>query len=281
MNNTDPDHPDSATEHDRLVGVRGVDLHCRDAGEGFPMLWSHGLTSCMAHEDQAGLFDWSSVTVANRLVRYDARGHGLSFGSDDFVDYEWANLALDMIGLADQLDIGDFVAGGASMGAATALWAAISAPERVKGMVLVIPPTAWDTRVRQARIYELASTAAHFKLTVPFMLAARYVPVIAPEGTRKALVRSGARFASMLESEQLSVILKGASASGMPLPERLCDIDVPTLILAWRGDRVHPVTTAEVLHAGLPQSQLHVADDDEDLLSWPELSAQFMTRFAL
>jgi 3-oxoadipate enol-lactonase len=271
--------PDMATEHDLLVDVRGVTLHCRDAGEGFPLIWGHGLTSCMAHEDQAGLFDWSSTTDTNRLVRYDARGHGLSLGSDDYVDYEWANLALDMAALADELGIEGFVAGGASMGAATAIWAAMSNPSRVKGLLLVIPPTAWDTRVRQARIYELASTAARYKLTTPFMLAARYVPVVAPEGSRKALVRSGARFASTIDSRQLSTIFKGASASGMPLPERLCDIDVPALILAWRGDRTHPVTTAEILHAGLPQSDLHIAEDDEDLRDWPSLAAAFMARF--
>jgi len=271
--------PDMATERDQLVDVRGVTLHCREAGEGFPLIWGHGLTSCMAHEDQAGLFDWSSVTAANQLVRYDARGHGLSLGTDDYVDYEWANLALDMTALADGLEIGDFVAGGASMGAATAIWAAMSDPSRVKGLLLVIPPTAWDTRVRQARIYELTSTAARYRLTTPFMLAARYVPVIAPEGSRKALVRSGARFASTIPTSRLSVIFKGASASGMPLPERLCDIDVPALILAWRDDSSHPVTTAEILHAGLPQSELHVADDDDELMDWPGLVAGFMAQF--
>jgi 3-oxoadipate enol-lactonase len=278
--NTESD-PDTATvERDHLVEVRGVKLHCRDAGEGFPLVWGHGLTSCMAHEDQARVFDWSDVATTNRLVRYDARGHGLSAGTDDFVDYEWANLALDMTGLADGLDLDQFVAGGASMGAATALWAAISAPERVKGLLLVIPPTAWDTRVRQARIYELASTATRYRLTLPLLLAARYLPTFgSPTGSRKALVRSGARFASTIESGQLAVIFKGASASGMPLPERLCDIDVPALILAWRGDKSHPVTTAEILHAGLPQSDLHVADDDDDLAEWPELASGFMSQF--
>lgn len=271
--------PEMATEHDRRIRVRGTTLHCRDAGEGFPLVWGHGLTSCMAHEDLAGIFDWSPVTTTNRLVRYDARGHGLSMGSGDYTDFEWANLALDMTGLADELDIGGFVAGGASMGAATAIWAAMSHPARVKGMVLVIPPTAWDTRVRQARMYEFASTAARFRLTTPLMLAARYVPVVAPERSRKAFVRSGARFASRIESQQLSTILKGAGASGMPLPERLCEIDVPSLILAWRGDRMHPVTTAEILHAGLPQSDLHVADDD-DLSEWPGLVTEFMARFS-
>ncbi len=39
-----------------------------------------------------------------------------------------------------------FVAGGSSMGCATSIYAALLAPERMKALVLVIPPTAWETR---------------------------------------------------------------------------------------------------------------------------------------
>lgn len=35
---------------------------------------------------------------------------------------------------------------GMSMGCATSIYAAIQAPERVIGLILVIPPTAWETR---------------------------------------------------------------------------------------------------------------------------------------
>jgi pimeloyl-ACP methyl ester carboxylesterase len=39
------------------------------------------------------------------------------------------------------------------MGAAVALHAAAQAPERVAGLVLVLPPTAYDTRAAQAADY--------------------------------------------------------------------------------------------------------------------------------
>lgn len=68
--------------------------------------------------------------------------------------YQWSNLAKDMIGIADELNVKQFVAGGQSMGSATSLYAALTAPKRVVGLVLVIPPTAWKTRRAQANIYD-------------------------------------------------------------------------------------------------------------------------------
>ena len=39
------------------------------------------------------------------------------------------------------------------MGAGTALHAAVAAPYRISGLVLVIPPTAWETRDAQRALY--------------------------------------------------------------------------------------------------------------------------------
>src|SRR5690242_6825837 len=77
-----------------------------------------------------------------RVVRYDARGHGRSAATGDDADYQWSALAQDMLGVLDALGAETAVLGGASMGTATALHAAVSSPQRVEGLVLVIPPTA-------------------------------------------------------------------------------------------------------------------------------------------
>lgn len=55
--------------------------------------------------------------------------------------------------LADQPGLSGFIAGGASMGASTALYAALQAPQRVKGLIPVSPPTAWHRRTQQAGDY--------------------------------------------------------------------------------------------------------------------------------
>ena len=51
---------------------------------------------------------------------------------------------------ADEQGHARYVLGGVSMGAATALAAAVQQPGRVAGLILALPPTAWDSRPRQA-----------------------------------------------------------------------------------------------------------------------------------
>lgn len=122
------------------------DLAIARIGHGPPFTWSHGLTSSRANEDRRGLFGWTPVTAAGLEVRYDARGHGESDGPEDPSAYRWPQLADDLLALLDELGLERGAAGGASMGCATVLHAAVRAPERFDRLVLGIPPTAWDTR---------------------------------------------------------------------------------------------------------------------------------------
>jgi len=115
--------------------------------------WGHGLTSSMAQEDRAGLALWRRFGDGWEVVRFDARGHGSSSGVPGASQCRWDALAADRLALADALGHRRLVAGGASMGAATALHLAVRAPERVEALVLMIPPTAWATRRAQADRY--------------------------------------------------------------------------------------------------------------------------------
>ena len=118
----------------------------RPSGSGRPFLWAHGLTSSIAAERDGGLFQWEDGV---ELVRYDARGHGRSPAGSSSADYEWPSLAEDFLAVADSVGFDSMVAGGASMGCATVLYAALAAPSRVDALVLAIPPTAWETRAAQ------------------------------------------------------------------------------------------------------------------------------------
>ncbi|MEO6126033.1 MAG: alpha/beta hydrolase, partial [Ilumatobacteraceae bacterium] len=99
--------------------VRDVNLANEMSGTGPTLVWGHGLSSSMAKEDLFGLLDWPTVRHVTNLLRYDARGHGESGSTAEPMDYHWRNLALDQLALADALDIGSYIAGGASMGCAT------------------------------------------------------------------------------------------------------------------------------------------------------------------
>ena len=81
-----------------------------------------------------------------------------------------------------------------------------------------------------------------------------------------------------MNSEQTQVvpsILRGAAASDLPDPTAIAELWQPTLILAWRGDDGHPVSSAEALRGLLPHAELLVAERVADLAAWPKRVARF------
>ena len=97
-------------------------------------------------EDMAGLIDWNELARHAELIRFDARGHGNSSGSYHPRDYRWERMAEDMLAIAesvaDEQGHARYALGGVSMGAATALAAAVQQPGRVAGLILACVTTA-------------------------------------------------------------------------------------------------------------------------------------------
>lgn len=243
-----------------------TDLACSESGEGRPFVWAHGLTSSRRSEDTSGLFDWSGV--AARVIRYDARSHGESPTSTEPDAHRWDRLAVDLLDLADDLGLDRFACGGASMGCATTLHAAVTSPERIEAMVLVIPPTAWETRSAQAALYEgfAAMPAADLKAG---MAARPVAPIFADEPDL-------ARRQPDIPDEVLATVLTGAGRSDLPPREAVAALDQPTLILAWDTDPGHPVSTAAALHDLLGDSELSIARTLAEVRRWPEAVARFL-----
>lgn len=259
-----------------MTTVRGVELAVTDAGSGEPALfWGHGFGSSVAFEE-AFLFDWARLARGHRLVRWDARGHGKSEGSADPADYHWRELGLDLVALTDALGIEQFVAGGVSMGAATALHAAVDAPERVAGLVLVLPPTAWETRAFQAGEYNAAADIAEhdgIPAAVARMNAEPVPEILIPIAELYEITPA-------VTDELLPVVLRGAAASDFPTPEQVQAITVPVLILAWDTDPGHPLSTADRLVDLLPATEVHVAHELADVGPWTGHVEQFLARLA-
>jgi pimeloyl-ACP methyl ester carboxylesterase len=231
------------------------------------LVWAHGLTSSRRSEDAAGLFDWSSAPAT--VIRYDARSHGEAAPSTDPDDHRWDRLARDLLRVADDHGLDRFTAGGASMGCATTLHAAVTAPERVEAMLLVIPPTIWETRAGQAAFYDglAAMSAADIKAGMD----ARPVPEIfaaEPELARRP---------PDIPDDVLATVLTGAGRSDLPPREAVAALGQPALILAWDTDPVHPVSSAEALHDLLPNSELSVAATLAEVRRWPERVARFLS----
>lgn len=260
-----------------VAAVRGVELayDIGGASDGLPFIWGHGLTGNRSEEDNFPLVDFGALRNDRRVVRYDALGHGESSALPQAERGAWAELALDMVGLIDHLDLGRVVVGGASMGAGTALHAALALGDRLAGMVLVIPPTAWNARADQTEMYGQLAAIIDERGVEP-LVAAPPLPPPEPFADDAEWHRRRAAGLRRADPTRLAANFRGAAFADLPSFDELRTLAVPTLVLAWNGDPGHPVSTAERLAEALPHVEVRVAVSRHDFDSWTERVRQFL-----
>jgi len=231
------------------------------ASAGPALILGHGLGSTNPKLKDHVKDKWISLAADAakeevNVISYTARGHGTTTGWEGTAEsnpsqFTWIELAKDMGAVAAHFSAEKYIAGGSSMGSATSLYAAIAQPERVVGLILIRPPTAWE--VRKARRKNLLRSADRLKAEL----------AISEEG-----------------NAPYDHVLRGTAYSDLPALEsedyrRIQHI--PTLILTIEDDAAHPVATAESLHALLPSSTLHVAPDIKTAAAeWPALVENFV-----
>lgn len=241
-------------------------------GQGPTVIWAHGLLANHSYAERMGIFDWSELArQGHQLIRYDARGHGRSIAAPHADDFTFAALANDLIALTRVVQPREcaVAAIGSSMGTATILHAALQAPSRFSRLVLTAPPTAWETRVAQASLYaEAADRIEREGEPAAQAFLARF--------PRPRLFADLPSLPREVGLERVPALLRGVGRSDLPAPERLREVRLPALILAWRGDSVHPLATAERLAEVLPNAQLRVADSLEQVRGWKHLAARFL-----
>lgn len=259
-----------------VTTVRGIGLANEMSGNGPTLVWGHGLSSSIAKEDLFGLLDWPTVRHVANVLRYDARGHGESESTEAAMDYHWRNLALDQLALADALGIGSYIAGGASMGCATALHAALLAPGRVTALLLAIPPTAWESRAAQKGTYEVSASLVESGEIELLVAGARAAP--SPDPLAEIPQWKDGTEASLRAADpvRLARIFRGAAVADFPPAEEIAKLQIPTMILAWTGDPGHPMSTADRLVELMPHAELVSASTFEDLVGWTSEATSFL-----
>jgi len=235
----------------------------------------------MDDERESGLFQFDASSMP--MLRYDARGHGRSPAADEVSQLTWDSLAADMGRVALEAGLRQYVAAGASMGAATALIHARDYPNRVRGLVLAIPPTAWghrapmvDKYLANAEFAEASGMEAMKEVAREWPLPriwADEFPDIFEIGWRHKVELGAIRYAALL---------KGAAECDLPsLDELAAEVTQPTLILAWEGDPQHPVVVADMLADALPgcreEEDFHIAASLEEIQHWPVLVEEFLS----
>jgi 3-oxoadipate enol-lactonase len=135
------------------VPLDGYSLRCADTESGEPVfLCVHGLADTLEVWDEIA----GPLEGRGRVVRIDQRGHGESGAPPGPCTRD--DLARDAIAVLDALAIERAILVGHSVGGIVAMAAALAAPERVAGLVLI--GTASRCSERTAAWYERIALAA-------------------------------------------------------------------------------------------------------------------------
>ena len=195
-----------------------------------------------------------------RALFPDTRGHGRSSRFERAADYTYARKCEDMLLWLDALEVERAIWGGASMGAALSLLAAIHAPARVRGVVSVSgPPYA-----------PLASEVAWWRTHRPLVEAGKFDAFFDANVRFRMGEASLARLQARPEryAEMLATLGRHSVASLLALldetysrSEWLADcarIRCPVLVVAG-GDDVFPtVEMSRRVAETIPGARLHV-----------------------
>jgi 3-oxoadipate enol-lactonase len=142
------------------------------------------------------------------------------------------------------------------------------------------PPTAWSTRPRQARIYRGSAQMIDWLGLTPLRYLGELMSYAVSNAGVAALQRSIMRGLRRADPRTVTAAMCGAAESDLPDESQLALHEIPTLILAWKGDATHPVSSAERLAELLGATQLHVAGSFEEMQRWGSLVTRFLAERA-
>jgi 3-mercaptopyruvate sulfurtransferase SseA/pimeloyl-ACP methyl ester carboxylesterase len=172
-----------------VLALPGARLAYQVTGEGPAVVLVHGFGLDMRMWDPQA----EHLAQRFRVVRYDCRGFGASGPFDPAIGYTHAG---DLLALLDHLGIGSAVLAGLSFGGRLVMQAALAAPGRVAGLILldaVLDGVPWDPgsagpldeTARQAQARGLLAGREAW-LAHPLFAAARRQPEVA--GSLAAMV---------------------------------------------------------------------------------------------
>lgn len=218
-------------------------------------------TIVLIHGAGGSRLDWQAALRRidfARMVSYDLAGHGRSSAP---VGATMAEHAADLAALLDGLNIPAAVLAGHSMGGAIALQAALDAPGRVQGLILM-------------------NTGARLRVSPAILNAAQNPPELARllrglfwgEGVPEAL--KDVAEARIAAADPALLVADFTACNAFDVRHRLGEIAAPALILCGAADVMTPPALSHELRAGLTDAGMvivpgagHRLPDEHPLLA--------------
>src|ERR1700733_7828039 len=244
-------------------GARGRTARSSQAGSR-PLILVHGLLlSQQMHRPLAE----DLAARGNRVITVDLLGHGESDRPRDMWRYSMRFFGDQLVALMDDLQIDEAVVMGTSLGANTALNVALTAPDRLRGMIIEMPglenALLWSALAFTPLLAALTFGERGMKLVGR---GARAVP-------RRLLPHYGNVMLDLVRQEPgpSAAVLQGLFF-GRIAPHRndRRKFETPALILGHHRDPVHPFSDAGMLAEELPNGRLIEANSFVELRTQPE-----------
>ncbi|MEU1819367.1 alpha/beta hydrolase [Streptomyces roseifaciens] len=226
--------------------VNGTMLHYQDFGSGRPLVFLHGWgTSGRVWDAQA-----ADLMTDHRVITLDWRGCGRS--DRPATGYTIADIAQDILGFVDALELDRPALIGSSIAGAFTIEAALAAPERIGAIVPVDAGVHHFCRMREAMDKLLADLRADRAGTL-----AGFVPHWYRPGVSAALIDWTVR--QVLDSTFLIDRLVVDQANYDPR-RRLGRVQVPTHFLHGELDTEVPLSVPQECAGLIPGARLTVIE---------------------
>jgi len=216
-------------------------------------------------------FDWESpvwspflrkLASHYRLVRYDARGNGLSDRQVDELSFD--AFVTDLETVADAMDLKRFSLLGISQGASVAIAYAIRHPQRVEKLVLMGAyaqgrnKRGTPTDAEQARALLTLMRSGWGQEHSAFMQA--FSSIYLPKGTPEQI--SWFTDLQRKTTSPENAIRIRLACDQIDVTELLAKVTVPTLVMHSRHDNVAPFDQGRLIASSIPGARLVSLESD-------------------
>ena len=229
----------------------GCTLHYEVAGHGPAIVFTHSYLCdgrLFAHQVASLQQRW-------RVINIDLRGHGRSSAAVDPVDFDL--FADDVLAVLDAEGVPSAIWAGLSMGGFTALRAALKAPQRVAGLVLMDTSAQRDPPHKRVQHLLMRGLVRAFG---PKAVAGEISKLMFGATTRReqpALVADWTQRFLQCHVPSALTVARALSARD-DLTPRLGQIRCPTLVIVGEEDQALPPAHSQRLAAGIAGAKLVV-----------------------
>ena len=236
------------------VQVNDIDLFYDIKGQGEPILLIAGFLCDHTY--------WSlimpSLVKEYQVIRVDNRGMGRSSAPDS--PYTIQQMADDMAGLLDHLEINQVHVVGHSMGGKIAQELVLNHPPRVKSLILISTFAQVDARLSHVietwgELLGKIDIKLYEKVVLPWIFTDEFYTI---PGMVEQLIEWAVHYPFPPATHTLYHHSRALLSSNTK--DSLHNIHCPTLILVGKQDILTPVKFAQELAAAIPQAELVVIE---------------------